>query len=165
MHQPCPTKVRLVYIASAGKATEQTALFSPRVGSIRCVLFLRQLWTLVSDDVESQIRVIENLPCTCHCRGRRRTLPLLILRPIAKEWTGNVDCRHHSDWIRMFSERAIRHQTQRPRRNQLLVILPNSKNHTPGKNPVLVFTQFQKLCPRKKTGDRKLLLYRQLGPH
>ena len=65
------------------KEQKQRATFE----SIHCVqLFHRQLWAMIGNDVESQTRVVENLLCTCHCRGRRRTLPLL-LRPCLQERT------------------------------------------------------------------------------
>ena len=61
----CPRKVRFGHISSWGSPVGQ--------GNI-------------GDDVESQTSVVENLPCTCHCRGRQRTLPLL-LRPCLQERT------------------------------------------------------------------------------
>ena len=62
-------------------------LLNSSVVPTHCVqLFLRQLRTMIGNVVESQTRVIESLSCTCHCRGRRRTLPLL-LRPCLQERT------------------------------------------------------------------------------
>ena len=67
MPQLCPTKVRFGYIANAGspvaKSNEPNGTFfllDSSVDPIQCVqLFLRQLWTMIGNDVESQTRVTE----------------------------------------------------------------------------------------------------------
>ena len=53
-----------------------------------------------------------------------------------KERTGNDNCGHLFVWMRMVSERALRHQTQCPRSNQFPVFLPNSKTVLREKNTV-----------------------------